>query len=357
MLYFHIPFCRTICHYCDFFHTATQKFRPALVERMLEELEERAGYLKSPPQTIYFGGGTPSAVPLEDIARLMERARKLFSLEDLRECTIECNPDDITPDYARGLIELGFDRVSLGVQSFNDEHLRLMNRRHTASGALEAVQTLREAGFSNITIDLIYALPFMSEAQWKENLRQAIELGVQHISAYHLTIESGTQFAREGMQAVDDHVSEHHFAMLREELVGAGYEHYEVSNFALPGFRAQHNSGYWKGKHYLGIGPSAHSYDGSSRLWNVSSIKGYIAGEQAGQEILNSKDLYNERLMVSLRCAEGYGFSQDDALMERASSFIASGDLVLESCEQGFSLRIPPQRFLVSDYIISSLFI
>ncbi len=358
MLYFHIPFCRTICHYCDFFHTASQKFRPPLMERMLEELTERASYLSSPPKTIYFGGGTPSCAPLEGIALLMERARSLFCLDGVVECTIECNPDDITASYAQGLRELGFNRVSLGVQSFNDEHLRLMNRRHTASGAREAVKTLREAGFENITIDLIFALPFMSESQWRENLREAIELEVEHISAYHLTIEKGTQFARSGLQAVDDAVSENDFSILREVLLEAGYEHYEVSNFAREGFRAVHNSGYWRGEHYLGIGPSAHSYNGSSRLWNPSSLKGYIAKDEAQSETLSCEDIYNERLMVRLRCAEGLFFEgNDQGLLQRASSFIAKGDLIIEHEKGGTRLRIPPSRFLVSDYIISSLFI
>lgn len=329
-----------------------QGLRPSVIEAMARELVVRRDYLTETPQTIYFGGGTPSAVPLSDIASLFELSRSTFGVSSFAEATIECNPDDITPEYALGLREVGFNRVSLGVQSFVDDHLRLMNRRHDGAQAQRAVEILQQAGFNNITIDLIYAMPFLSDEQWSYNLSRALALGVQHISAYHLTLEGRTQFVRGGMVAVEGDVSQRHFDMLRSALLGGGFEHYEISNFALSGYRARHNTGYWLGEHYLGIGPSAHSFDGVSRCWNVCSNREYVDGRAAEVEILSATDRYNERLLTGLRMSDGVG-DVDGALLDRASGFLASGDLVYD----GSRLHIPSSRFLISDYIISSLFV
>lgn len=352
MLYFHIPFCKQICSYCDFFHSASPKLIEPVVQKMVEELWKRKNYLPLPPNTIYFGGGTPTAIPLDDIELLFNTALKLWPNNKFEEATIEANPDDITPQLAQRLLDIGFNRISLGIQSFNDDHLKLMNRRHSAEQAIAAVKTLKNAGFKNITIDLIYAMPFLTDQQWQTNLDIAVSLDVQHISAYHLTIEPKTQFGKQNLVAAPDSVSEKHFAMLGHTLCDAGFEHYEISNFARIGLRAKHNSGYWNAQPYLGIGPSAHSFDGSiRRSWNVSSNKLYLANAPAQEEILTDRDVYNERIMTRLRTADGLA-NPDNELLKRAEKFLLDGKLVHE---KGV-LRIPQNHFLLSDYLIGELF-
>lgn len=362
-IYIHIPFCRQICHYCDFHHSASLARKGEMLVAIRRELDDRRAEIASGSvRTLYFGGGTPSVCTPEEIGSLVRQVRDLWEVDGFEEVTLEANPDDLTPEYLAGLRTVGIDRLSIGIQSFHDAHLERMNRRHTAQAAVEAVQDAQRAGFGNITIDLIYGLPWMIPQEWQYNLDQAVALDVQHISAYHLTIEPRTVFGKQGMQSVDEAASELHFAMLRETLLKAGFEHYEVSNFALPGFRARHNSSYWQGEPYLGAGPSAHSYDGAGRRsWNVASNKLYLEGTPRETERLSQTDLLNEYLMTRLRTADGisleylaarFGAAEADRVAARCRDFVASGDM----CRTPDGFAIPPERFLVSDFLIAELF-
>lgn len=365
-IYIHIPFCRQICHYCDFHHSASLASKEAMLAAIADELERRRSEIVATElRTLYFGGGTPSLCAPEQIAMLIDTVRRLWGVDHFDELTIEANPDDLTDQYLEAIRAAGVNRLSIGIQSFIDDHLERMNRRHTAHQAREAVRRAQRAGFDNITIDLMYGLPWMTPDEWAFNLEQAIDLGVQHISAYHLTIEPRTVFGKRGLVAVDDATSELHFDMLRRALCGAGFDHYEVSNFALAGCRAQHNRGYWSGRAYLGVGPSAHSYDGARcRSWNVSNNKAYLDGAEPQAEQLTDTDLLNEYLMTGLRTADGisydvlsrrFGRESADSIFARCAEFCGTGQMVVGRGEDR-TARITPDHFLISDYIISRIF-
>lgn len=362
-IYIHIPFCRRICHYCDFHHSASLALKGQMLSAIADELRRRsAGIAAGSVRTLYFGGGTPSVCTPSEIGALVDLVRELWQVERFEEVTLEANPDDLNPEYLDALREAGVGRLSIGIQSFDDEHLRLMNRRHTAAQAACAVEYAQRAGFDNISIDLIYGLPWMSPEQWAANLAQALGLGVQHLSAYHLTIEERTRFGKQKLQPVDESTTELHFEMLRRAMLDGGFEHYEVSNFALPGRRARHNALYWDGVPYLGVGPSAHSYDGEAqRSWNVSSNRLYLDGEPAVVENLAPIDLLNEYIMTRLRTDRGisphevgsmFGPAEQHRLESQCAPLLTSGHLE----PFGERLRIPPGRFLTSDYTIGQLF-
>lgn len=365
-LYFHIPFCKRICAYCDFYKEVGTKHMAPLVEAMHRELESRSNYLSGEAvRTRYFGGGTPSLCPPEMLKGLLDHAARLFDCSAVEETTLEANPDDLTPEYLTAIRRAGIDRLSIGIQSFDDDCLRLMNRRHTAAQAREAVRQAREAGFANLTVDLIFGVPGFGGDSLRRSLDQALALNVEHISAYHLTIEPGTAFGRRAARGtfapVDETVSEAEYALVHETLTGAGYEHYEVSNFARPGFRARHNAAYWHGVRYLGIGPAAHSFDGRERHWNAASVERYIAGEPAEAEILSERDRFNEYVMTRLRTCEGIDLDEATALFgaERtarmrhdAEGWIRAGALRIEAGH----MAVPPERMLVSDAVIEELF-
>lgn len=365
-LYFHIPFCKRICAYCDFYKSARLELLQPVVEAMLRELDARLGELDGEPlRTLYFGGGTPSLCPPETLQRFIDRILERRPDAILEEVTVEANPDDLTPDYLARLSRTRVNRLSIGIQSFDDDCLRMMNRRHTARQALEALHEARRAGFRNLTADLIFGIPGFGEEPLRRSLAQLLEAGVEHVSAYHLTIEPGTAFgrreARGALHAVDEEQSVREFQLVHETLTRAGFEHYEVSNFARPGFRARHNSAYWSGDPYLGIGPAAHSYDGAVRRWNPSSVEGYLAGEEGGSERLSERDRYNEYVMTALRTAEGidlerlaarFGPHRLESVRRTAERFIRAGELA----EQRGRLAIPPERFLVSDDVIEHFF-
>ncbi len=365
-LYLHIPFCKKLCGYCDFFKSVSMKYAPLLPGAMECEMERQRGFFGNAElRTVYFGGGTPTVYPPQTFQRLLDKADELWGLDAVEEITVEANPDDLTEEYLHSLAQTRVDRVSIGVQSFVDRDLRFMNRRHDAARAVECVKAAQREGFHNITIDLIYGLPEMSMAEWRDNIRRALELGVQHISAYHLSIEDGTMFSRRGVGTVPEERSEEEYLLLHEMLAKAGYEHYEISNFALPGFRSKHNSAYWTGVEYLGIGPSAHSFDGHMRRWAVRSVGGYMEGAADGdiyeQERLDERDLYDECVMLGLRRKEGidkrivkarFGEQKLHRLTAAARRFVAEG--VLEETED--SLRFVPEKWLVSDGVISELF-
>lgn len=314
-IYLHIPFCKKRCIYCDFYSSTLQKYQGAFVGTLCRELRQRKDYLKGEPvKTIYLGGGTPSLLQRTELEQLFSEIGKMYGLETCEEITIEANPDDLTEHYVKMLATLPINRLSIGIQTFNDDSLQLLNRRHTAKEAISAVKRCQDAGFQNISIDLIYGLPNETEAQWQYDLEQAVGLGVPHISAYSLTYEEGTALwklrERQQVQEADEEQSLLFFKMLMDALKAAGFEHYEISNFCLPGYHSRHNSSYWEGIPYLGCGPSAHSFDGTSRQWNVASLKDYLCLMEEGKptferEELNLTTRYNEVVMTGLRTAKG----------------------------------------------------
>lgn len=365
-VYFHIPFCKSSCGYCNFFKSADLGRVDALVEGMHRELEARKNYIKDRDiRTIYFGGGTPSLCNPKLLRGLVEHLKELFNCKNIEEFTIEVNPDDITVDYLLALREMGVDRLSIGIQSFDDAELRVMNRRHSSSQAVEAVRLAQSLGFDNITIDLIFGVDGFGGDCLKHSLEMAISLGVQHISAYHLTIEPNTAFGRRVAKgefaAVVEQVSSDEYLMVHDYLVGAGFDHYEVSNYALSGFRAKHNSAYWSGAQYLGIGPSAHSFNGENRHWAVASIDKYIDELAFEEEDLSESEHFNEYIMTSLRVKEGvdlrfvrdrFGSERYNTLIEDVQRYLSRGVVKIEE----EALFISPKDFLISDSIIADLF-
>lgn len=365
-IYYHIPFCKRICAYCDFFRSAALARMDEVLETMHRELEARRSYLGSEPiRTRYFGGGTPSLCTPRQIARLVARTESLFDCRAVEETTLEANPDDLDAPYLDALLEAGIDRLSIGIQSLDDGCLRLMNRRHTAARALEAIRTARRAGFGNLTADLIFGVPGFGGESLRRTLDGFLELGIPHISAYHLTVEPRTLFGRRAARGeftpVEEAVSEREFLEIHETLTRAGYEHYEVSNYALPGFRARHNAAYWHGEKYLGIGPGAHSYDGATRCWNLPSLDAYTHGTPPETELLTDRDRYNEYVMTRLRTSEGidlgqlrslFGAQRTERLLRAAEPWRQAGHLVLAEGRAA----VPPERFLVSDAVIEALF-
>jgi len=296
MIYVHVPFCHRKCTYCAFYSKAGIGDAAAYVDAILDEMGRRKGEQAHPIQTVYFGGGTPSILPIDQLARIVEGLHRCFDLSQLQETTIEANPEDLTPDYLQTLAGLRFfNRISIGIQSLDDGMLRLLNRRHTAAQALDAVANARAAGFSNISVDFIYGLP-----EFQDNLE--IPDGVTHVSAYSLTVEPGTALAvqvEKGRVVLPDEeevVRQYH--ALHQWLVANGFEQYEVSNYARPGFRSRHNSRYWNRTPYLGLGPGAHSFDGVHRRWN--NPDGTV-----GTETLTAADAYNELLITALRTTDG----------------------------------------------------
>ena len=332
-LYFHIPFCKRICAYCDFYKSARLEQMDGVTAAMHRELDERQDYLRGEAVTTrYFGGGTPSLYAPAALKGLLDHAALLFDCSGTTETTLEANPDD---------------------------------RRHTAAQAIGAVRAAQRAGFGNITADLIFGIPGFGGDSLKRSLDGVLSLGVQHISAYHLTVEPDTAFGRRAargeFRAVDEEVSEEEFLTVHDTLTAAGFEHYEVSNYALPGFRARHNASYWHGTKYLGIGPAAHSFDGEERHWNASSVEKYIAGAPAGKEVLTRRDRFNEYVMTALRTAEGidleeaaarFGAKRLARMQEEAAPFLRSGTLRIVRGR----MALPPEKFLISDAVIGALF-
>ena len=305
-LYVHIPFCKKRCLYCDFFSTTLLERRKEYVEALLREIEARKAEASEPIRTVYLGGGTPSTLEAEAIRRLIEAV----GIQQAEEVTMELNPGDATPAYLHALRDIGVNRLSIGIQSFQDDLLLLIGRRHNAAQATEAVKMAQEAGFDNVSIDLIYALPTQTMEQWKADIETALQLGIQHISCYGLMYEEGTMLTRRmeagELEAIDEDTENAMYDYLCERLKEAGFAHYEVSNFALPGYEAKHNSSYWDGTPYIGVGAGAHSYVGKVRSWNASDVEAYIQGTtEREQETLTEKDLYNERIMLGLRTRRG----------------------------------------------------
>lgn len=365
-LYFHIPFCKRLCGYCDFLRSVKVQLLPNVVEAMHRELDEQHGFLTDRTiRTIYFGGGTPSLLHPSELERFIEHARQLFDCSAVEEITVEVNPDDITDGYAAALAQTSVNRVSMGIQSFDDNCLRFMGRRHNAEGAIEAVHRLRRAGFDNISVDIIFGVDGFGAESLNNTLNAVLDLDVEHISAYHLTIEPSTRFgrmlAKGRISTVSEQCSEEEFMTVHQRLTAAGFEHYEVSNFAKNGYRSRHNSSYWTGSQYLGIGTGAHSFSGDVRRWCDQKVEEYCQGVVYGSERLSTTDTLNEYIMVSLRRVEGIDLStiasrwsdgEAERVLRAAHPFLDNGWLA----QQDNRLSVPPEHFLVSDAVIEELF-
>lgn len=313
-IYVHIPFCRKACHYCNFHFSTSAKLQQPFVQALLKEIVLQRSYLNEPVNTIYFGGGTPSILPSHDIARILNELQKTFGVSNDSEITLEANPDDITSQKLEEWKAAGINRLSIGIQSFAQQDLEWMNRAHNAQQAQNAILLAQQHGFYNLTIDLIYGTPSLTDEQWQVNVQTAIDLQIPHISCYALTVEPKTALdkliSKKKLAPVEEEKQARHFEMLMQWLNEAGYEHYEISNFAKPGSRSRHNSSYWQGANYLGLGPSAHSFNGSSRQWNVANNALYIQGLEQGMvpfeiEQLTPTQQANEYIMTALRTMEG----------------------------------------------------
>jgi putative oxygen-independent coproporphyrinogen III oxidase len=317
-IYIHIPFCKKICYYCDFYHLPSSEESTEFVDTLIKEASLRKDYTgDNTISSIYFGGGTPSVISIKKLGAILNQLYKLFRIEDNCEITIEVNPDDINPTYLSGLTKLKINRISLGIQSWRDQDLKMLNRRHNSAQAVLALKETLDAGFENVTIDLIYGLPGMSSLDWASNLDYSLTFDIKHLSAYHLTFEPGTVFAKMSEKGLISEIEEEEsisqFNILIDKTESAGFIHYEISNFCKPGYFSIHNSNYWKKVLYLGLGPSAHSFNGYSRQWNTRELKEYIRSVNEGipifeSEVLDRKTCFNEYLMTSLRTMWGIDF-------------------------------------------------
>lgn len=315
-IYIHIPFCKQKCTYCDFhFSTSYQSYYYSMIACLQKELIARKDELENQViETIYFGGGTPSLLNVAELEKLIQTVNEEYNCAENLECTLEANPDDIILQEVEAWKSAGINRLSIGIQSFDPEDLLWMNRAHSADEGLNCIRLAQQAGIENISLDLIYGLPNMDNDRWMKQINQAIELNVTHISAYCLTVEEKTALhqlvKKKQIQPASNEQQSEQFELLISALKNAGFEHYEISNFAKPGFISKHNSNYWKGIHYLGIGPSAHSFDGNSRSWNIANNQQYIRLINASEivfekEILSLKDQFNELLLIGLRTSWG----------------------------------------------------
>ena len=371
-IYLHIPFCKQACHYCNFHFSTSLKLKNDFLTALLKEVDLRIDYTGNDPiDTIYFGGGTPSILNTDEILTILNKLSSRFNISTEAEITLESNPDDISVSKLTDWKNAGINRLSIGVQSFYEEDLRWMNRAHTGTDALRSVKEALNTGFQNITIDLIYGTPHLTDEKWHFNVQQAIDLKIPHLSCYALTVEPKTPLesliSKNKTPGVAAEDQARQFSLLMEWLQAAEYEHYEISNFALPGKRSRHNSAYWMGKSYLGLGPSAHSFNGSSRQWNVANNSVYIQSIVKGElpfeiEHLTPAQQLNEYIMTSLRTAEGVsiqiirersGADTADKFDRRISRFINEG--LVEKNGQFYKLTKKGKLF--ADGIAADLFV
>lgn len=368
-IYIHIPLCRSRCVYCDFYSSTFDGNRSELVEAICAELTERRNYLRGATvKTLYFGGGTPSLLRPDELSEIFSSVEVNYPCS-FEEVTLEANPDDLSDAFLTSLKRFPINRLSIGIQSFHDDDLTLLNRRHTAEEAKAAVRRCQSHGFTNISIDLIYGLPNQTLSAWEDNLRQAIELDVPHISAYHLTYEEGTKIYRmlqKGeVREVDEELSVEMFHLLRSMLQEAGIQQYEISNFARPGCHARHNSSYWDGTPYLGAGPAAHSFDGKDRRWNISNTRRYIEAIRSGEpyyelEVLDETSSYNDYVITSLRTiagmdldvlAERFGEPYYSYCLRQVRPFVGDGVAVVEENH----VRLTEKGLFLSDAVMEEL--
>ncbi len=371
-IYVHYPFCKSRCYYCDFYTLTDTHLSGSFIDALLAEIELRKNFLgEKSIDTIYFGGGTPSLLSPGQIQMILDKLYKTFPVGEKPEITIELNPDDVSSLYTKKLKNTDINRISLGIQAFYNYHLQLMNRRHKVFGALKTVDKLQEQGFDNISIDLIYGLPEMSMAEWEKSLKKAVSMDIQHISAYHLTYEENTVFyklKKSGMlKPPSDEFSQSQFEMMVDFFEKNDFIHYEISNFGRMGRFSKHNISYWKNEPYLGLGPSAHSFDGTKRYWNLPDISRYIRLEHKHNDIrkeetLSAKDRYNEFLMTSLRTYWGvdsrtigkeFGETVASEFEKQIQTFVTSGHVH----QKGSNYYLTRTGMFISDTVISKLFL
>ena len=380
MIYIHIPFCRSFCTYCDFYSEVAGRCRSKedalkqevlfekFADALVNEISLRADEISDEVNTLYIGGGTPSVLPLRVLERILSSLHEIVHGGPYEEFTVEVNPEDIVEkgeSYVKGLLALGVNRISMGVQSFDDGILKFMNRRHDADTARKAYEILEASGVENISIDLIFGLPQLSDQQWQATLDKALSISPsgklpKHISSYQLSVEPGSMLAklveRGRWEEATEELCEHQYDMLCQALRDAGYTHYEISNFALPGYEAKHNSAYWRHIPYVGLGPGAHSYTGIFRYWNEPDLGKYLedpTGCQDGED-LTEEQLVLERIMLALRTSDGIpeSYLRGHCDLDELSRAFAIGNLVLLS---NSNVRIPEDRFFISDRIISDI--
>lgn len=357
MIYIHVPFCKSFCIYCDFYsEIVTEGMTEAYTREICDEIKRRSREMDDNPKTLYFGGGTPSVLPLSCLTRILLALEEVGHGGPYQEFTMEVNPEDLVEKglpYVESLKTLGVNRISMGIQSLDDDLLRWMNRRHNAENAKKAFRMVREAGFKNISVDLIFGLSNLSNEAWEKTIDEVLELGPEHISCYQLTVEGDNVLAHRlengEYEEATDEVCRAQYDLLCAKLSAAGYLHYEISNFAKPGYEAVHNGGYWSRRPYVGLGPSAHSFSGRGRCWNSPELTGYTLT----RESLSVEDEKVETLMLALRTSRGVDaeFLEANCLRENISRLCAAGALVKE----GRRYRIPEDHFFVSDEIIREL--
>ena len=382
-IYIHVPFCKTRCIYCDFYSTTRSEWKGRYIEALCKELEMRYTYLKGKPiETLYFGGGTPSQLDEKDFRKVFDTVRRVYGMENCHEITLEANPDDLCPEYLQMLSELPFNRISMGIQTFDDTTLKLLKRRHNAAQAIRAVELCRAHGFRNISIDLMFGFPGETLEDWKKDIDEAIKLEVEHISAYSLMYEEGTtlyrMLERGKIEEIDEETSRQMYELLITQLTSAGYEHYEISNFAKPGYRSRHNSSYWHEVPYIGIGAAAHSYRRetkrgeenkieATRSWNVDNIREYIASIQKGElpsetESLDLSTRYNDLITTALRTSDGidiekmekeFGDQLASQMMQEAEKHIHRGLMKISNGK----LSLTHEGLYISDDIMSDFMI
>jgi oxygen-independent coproporphyrinogen-3 oxidase len=366
-IYIHVPYCKSKCDYCDFYSNVNTEGLSNFANFIEKELSLRKDYLpKGQIKTIYFGGGTPSILTIDQINTILNAIKKKISLSTDLEITFEANPDDLNYEYLKSLLTIGINRLSIGIQSFSDADLKKLGRRHNANQALNAVSWAAEAGLGNISIDLIYGLPYSSTAIWEQNLKQAFALPVKHLSCYHLIYEDGTSLQAKVtnglVKPIDEELSVEQFKLLQQLADQNGFVHYEISNLAKEGFFSKHNTSYWQQVPYLGLGPSAHSYNGTTRVWNPKSTKFWMDAIKMEMidveaEILTERDKLNEYLLTSLRTIWGididyvneqFGSTSAQRIIGLSQKFLDSG--IIE--RKGSRLAIKTSHFLISDAII-----
>jgi oxygen-independent coproporphyrinogen-3 oxidase len=365
-IYIHIPFCRQACHYCNFHFATSLRYKNELIASLLKETVIRKDYLAGETvDTIYFGGGTPSLLDADEISSILDLVGKMFRIAGDVEVTLEANPDDITTEKLMAWKASGINRLSIGIQSFYEEDLTWMNRAHNARQAIDSLELARKY-FDNITVDLIYGTPQLTDEKWKHNVERVIAMEIPHLSCYALTVEPKTPLQKmissQKAEDIDPGRQSDQFLLLMDWMENAGYDHYEISNFARPGRRSRHNSSYWQGKRYLGLGPSAHSFDGHSRQWNISNNKIYIDSLTNGllsfeMEELTGTQQVNEYIMTSLRTMEGLSLDRigqpgRQTLLEIAGKYIQTGHLLVK---EG-NLVLSKEGKLLADGIAAALF-
>jgi len=366
-LYIHVPFCRKACYYCDFHFSTNLRNIDQIVAAICQEILGIKKTKTTRIETIYFGGGTPSVLNLKQLKTILDSVHNCFQIDTHAEVTIEVNPDDLSLDYLYQLKEVGFNRLSIGVQSFYEQHLKWMNRSHSSKQAIYALKWAVETGFKTSSVDLIYGFEGLEMQQWKDNVNRVLDSGLHHISCYALTIEENTPFAKIELKTntklVQDENAWHHFKYVHEAAIKMGWDHYELSNFSKQGYTSRHNQAYWKGKPYFGVGPGAHSFNGTNqRSWNISDNWKYIdlilanSSDYKSTETLNEKDQGNEKIMVGLRTEKGIRQELVQTQLNDSShpihSFLREG---MAKIDRGY-LSLSLQGWWQSDHIISTLF-